>query len=159
VYRRIFYGLCRSSYCCNFFYTLNFFSCTNVFSRFLDEFLFFKFLSFLFFHHFCANATELILLCCCGDQFVYLFFNLKVLFWKKEISSFSLSRTQKICEMRGVEIMPQENIMAPHDLGTKKNWGLKIIFCFLLFFVFKVAQFLYTFLFFNLVVGRGHNEI
>ena len=45
------------------FYTL--FSCTN----FAD---FFKILSF--FHHFCANATELILLCCCGDQFFYLFY-------------------------------------------------------------------------------------
>jgi len=62
--------------------------------------------------------------------------------------------------MRGVEIMPQENIMAPHDLGTKKNWGAENNFLFsYFFFVFKVVQFLYTFLFFNLVVGRGHNEI
>jgi len=64
-----------------FFIHLTFFRVQMFFRDFLMmNFLFFKFLSFLFFHHFCANATELILLCCCGDQFVYLFFNLKVLF-------------------------------------------------------------------------------
>jgi len=54
--------------------------------------------------------------------------------------------------------MPQENIMAPHDLGTKKM-GAENNFLFSSFFCFQSRTIFIYILFFNLVVGRGHNEI
>ena len=139
-------------------YTEFFFDSVQKIFAFNFNFLF-KFSSFIF-----VLMPRIDLLCCCGDQFFYLFF--KISCWKKTSSFpfyyfFYVKNTQKFVKWGGWKIMPQENIMANARLQTRKKiQGPKIFFCcfnFCSFFLFqKSCNFIYILYFFSVDLQEGY---
>ena len=116
VYRRIF----LMDFVCSYFFFIHWIFFDSVQKIFAFNFNFlFKFSSFIF-----VLMPRIDLLCCCGDQFFYLFF--KISCWKKTSSFpfyyfFYIKNTQKFVKWGGWKIMPQENIMANARLQTRKK--------------------------------------
>ena len=138
-------------------YTEFFFDSVQKIFAFNFNFLF-KFSSFIF-----VLMPRIDLLCCCGDQFFYLFF--KISCWKKKqvlflFIIFLCQEHTKICEMRGVENNATRKYNGKRTTSNKKKKfrGRKYFFVvsiFAHFSCFKSRAILYTFCIFMLICKRG----
>jgi len=154
VYRRIF----LMDFVCSYFFFIHWIFFDSVQKIFAFNFNFlFKFSSFIF-----VLMPRIDLLCCCGDQFFYLFF--KISCWKKQVLFlfiiFLCQEHTKICEMRGVENNATRKYNGKRTTSNKKKISgaenIFLLFQFLLIFpVSKVVQFYIHLIFFLLICKRG----
>jgi hypothetical protein len=112
---------------CSYFFFIHWIFFDSVQKIFAFNFNFlFKFSSFIF-----VLMPRIDLLCCCGDQFFYLFF--KISCWKNKFFSFWLfflyQEHTKICEMRGLENNATRKYNGKSTTwNKKKHRGPKIFF-------------------------------